>query len=107
MFPPSIRPSRIDWIRQPLLINSQTEDECVTYDVLVFFRNGTVVVADRAFGRFDAIDYPFPGGKALREKGSNILVIYGADGNRYFFQYRSFLYLFFRGWYRLVVRTVR
>ena len=103
-----IRIKNVSWIRQTLICTwQQGHPKSVTFQgVLTFLADGNVIVGNRSFARRDPVDYVFPGGRAYRASGSNILVIRcnGPSPDIYVFQYTSFLYLFFRAWYRLIPR---
>ena len=91
------------WVYQPLFQSrSQAVAECAN---VTFLRNGSVVIGNTAFTRYDNIGlHCFESGKAMREKGSRWLAIetYNPHYQAFLFEYRPSL--FGGQWYRLAAR---
>jgi|GEM_PF-4303023 len=99
---------KLQWGYVPLLQSwKEHEPEQVTIDdTLILFTRGDIVINDRWFRRWDAIDYPFPGGHAFRDKWSKRLTIRtaGAQRKTLIYHYSTFLWFFLPAWYQVVPR---
>ena len=91
-----------NYVLQPLLLCRDIKVEYVTFEDIVFMRDGTVILGNSAYVRRAAIDHPLGNGHAIRKARTATLYIKtrGERSETYCFRYNRF---FGRGWYRLVL----
>ena len=95
---------RIEWLYQPLFLSEQ--QDVAEFASIVFHRNGTVILGNRAYAQGDTIDQQLAAGThAMRANGSYRLMVKKLlpTPEIYVFDYRK-SFFFSCQWYRAVKR---
>lgn len=100
--------TKLRWGYVPLLQSWKEDapDRVAIDETLILFAGGDVIIHNRWFREWDAIDFPFPGGHAYRNKWSHRLTIRTAGPERQtlIYQYSRFLWILWGTWYQVVPR---